>query len=293
MQQEMQKETEFSLSEIFSALLAKWKLIVLVVLAGVIFGGVLGYLKSYDVVYYGTDMTFFVSPEKGSASDSDNESEYAIYGQYSQPVMDTMVRFLTSDITAEKIMEGIEGAPAKPEKGSENYEQQAQVYTKYLRAVKGSMAFSYKQDGSMEIDVTDTESRSFIYVSVKVLETQVFDKEFTRNLIERIQIVIPELVETKMYKPDGYEKTGCSLVSLYPVVELLNENYALTETIKFALLLGVAAFAIVCVVILLLDRMDKRLRDTDFIEKKWNVPVLGMIPHIEIEEEQKTQGGNE
>ena len=293
MQEEMQKETEISLSEIFAALLAKWKMIVLIVLAGVILGGMLGYLKSYDVVYYGTDMTFFVSPEKGTASDSEKESEYAIYGQYSQPVMDTMVRFLTSDVTAEKIMEGIEGAPKKPEKGSANYEEQALVYTKYLRAVKNSMAFSYKQDGSMEIDVTDTESRSFIYVSVKVLETPVFDKEFTRTLIERIQIVVPELVETKMYKPDGYEKTGCSLVSLYPVVELLNENYALTETIKFALLLGVATFAVMCVIILLLDRMDKRLRDTDFIEKKWNIPLLGTIPHIDIEELQKNKGGNE
>ena len=120
-----------------------------------------------------------------------------------------------------------------------------------------------------------------------------FDKEFTRDLIERVQIVIPELVETKMYKPDGYEKTGCSLVTLYPVVERLNENYALTETIKMALLLGVAAFAIVCVVILLLDKMDKRLRDTEIIEKKWNVPVLGTIPHIDIEGLQQSQGGNE
>lgn len=293
MQEEMQKEAEISLSEIFAALLAKWKMIVLIVLAGVIIGGALGYLKSYDVVYYGTNMTFFVSPEKGKASDAEKESEYAIYGQYSQPVMDTMVRFLTSDVTAEKIMEGIEGAPQKPEKGSDNYEQQALVYTKYLRAVKNSMSFSYKQDGSMEIDATDTESRSFIYVSVKVLETEVFDKEFTRTLIERIQTVVPELVETKMYKPDGYEKTGCSLVSLYPVVELLNANYAVTETIKFALLLGVAAFAVVCVVILLLEKMDKRLRDTDVIEKKWNIPLLGTIPHIDIEELQNDKRGNE
>ena len=51
--------------------------------------------------------------------------------------------------------------------------------------------------------------------------------------------------------------------------------------IKYAALLGLASLVVACVVVVIVDRSDKRLRDYDLVAKKFNIPVLGVIPAIE------------
>ena len=51
--------------------------------------------------------------------------------------------------------------------------------------------------------------------------------------------------------------------------------------IKFALLFAAAALVIAAVIVIVIDKSDKRLRDTEIITKKFNVPILGIVPSIE------------
>ena len=60
MQEEMQVEDEISLSDIFHALWAKIWILVATLLIGVIAGGAFGFLRYYNVHYYGADVTYFV-----------------------------------------------------------------------------------------------------------------------------------------------------------------------------------------------------------------------------------------
>jgi hypothetical protein len=232
-------------------------------------------------VYYGTDLTFFVTPKK----QTDDEKEEVIYGTYGNTIMDSMVKLLYTEKSIGMYLSGIEGVPAQPvyTEGMDLavYEEQVKEYNKYISTLKKSLEFTYK----MEEQSTDAESKNFIYVNIQILEEGVYTKEFTRQLLASLQKQIPIIVEGSMLNPDEnrYSQTSCTLVTpLYPMVELMNPNYSLIETIKFAVLLAFAAFVVVCVIIIINDKMDKRIRNTEILESRLNVPLLGMIPSIDM-----------
>lgn len=297
MEEEMKVEDEFSLADIFASLLAKLRILIVLFLTGCLIGGALGYLKSYDVVYYGTEMTFFVSPEKAGGDGEDN----VIYGTYGNTVMDTMIRYLSTEKAAEEFISDMEfdGLPQKPDEKAESsvYASQVKAYAAFIKKVQNSLSFYYKADGSTEVESSDTESKNFIYVTLSVREEGIYDKAFTAELLRQIRVKIPEIVEETMLNPDEdmYVKTGCTLVTpLNPMVEWMNERYTLTETIKFAALIGIATLLLSCVAVVVFDRLDKRIKEYEIIEKKFNIPVLGVIPEIltlKEEAEAKAKGG--
>ena len=57
--------------------------------------------------------------------------------------------------------------------------------------------------------------------------------------------------------------------------------------IKFAAILGILAAIVACVVVVVIDRTDNRLRDYEDIPGKFGLPVLGVIPRIEALAEDK------
>ena len=57
--------------------------------------------------------------------------------------------------------------------------------------------------------------------------------------------------------------------------------------IKFAAILGILAAIVACVVVVVIDRTDNRLRDYEDIPRKFGLPVLGVIPRIEALAEDK------
>ncbi|MBR2442305.1 MAG: hypothetical protein IKB20_04515 [Clostridia bacterium] len=115
MEERMQVDDGFNLVDLIKILLNKIKLLIIVVLCGGLAGAALAIWNTIDVNYYGTTMEFYINPESKDAADgTENISQYGIYGAYSVPVMDAMVRLLNSDSFTERLM--LKGKPL-PEKG--------------------------------------------------------------------------------------------------------------------------------------------------------------------------------
>ncbi len=298
MDNEMRTEDEISLADIFSCLFSKLRLIIVLFLTGVILGGAFGYLKSYDVVYYGTEMSFFVSPEKASGNSDTETDKNVIYGTYGNTVMDTMIKFLSTEKAAEEFVADmeIEGLPQKPDPTADpvDYTKQVKDYNKMINKVQNSLSFRYSQTSEKKTDSVDTESKNFIYVVLEVKEDGIYDKAFTAELLRQLQVKIPKIVKATMLNPDEdkYVTTGCTLVTpLYPIVECMNESYALTETIKFGAIIGLAVALVACIAVVVVDRLDKRVKETELIEKRLGVPVLGVIPTI-LSQTETEKGGD-
>ena len=52
------------------------------------------------------------------------------------------------------------------------------------------------------------------------------------------------------------------------------------SAIKFAVLFALMAVVIASVVVIIIDRSDKRVRDYDQVSRMLNIPLLGVIPSI-------------
>ncbi len=148
-------------------------------------------------------------------------------------------------------------------------------YKTTLKKYGDALEFSYLNDD--ETDNANNLARSFVYVEVDVLN----DEGFAETLLETVKTVVPTYVEANMTVPSGYTGTNCQRLTRTDDIRRTNDGYTSSQAVKYAILLGLVAAIAVCVVIVLIDRSDKRLRDPDFITKSFNVPVLGIIPTIE------------
>ncbi len=147
-------------------------------------------------------------------------------------------------------------------------------YTSKLNKIVNSVQFSYYNTNSGEEVNKDDLARSFIYVKISVLN----DKAYAQNLRELLIDQIPDYIVEKMPVPSGYDGTSCIRTSRTDDVAQTNTGVVTSTAIKYALIFGAAALAIAAVVIVVIDRSDKRLRSVEQITDSFNVPVLGVIP---------------
>ncbi len=278
MEEKVQTESEISLLDIIKLLLGKIKLLILVVLIAAVMGGAFAVWKTYDVNYWGTTVEFYVNPERPKDATGENGgSQYGVYGAYGRHVMDNIVKLLGSESFAEKLMEGLEGVPARTViDETTGKEVLSSEYVTLLRRVVSAVSFSYLEENA---DVSDANNlaRSFIYVKISVLN----DKAFAEELLEQVRREVPIYVEANMAVPTDYTGTNCQQITILDSVGLTNPGYTTRQAIKYALLASVAALLVACVVIILVDRSDKRLRDYETVMRGLGVPVLGVIPTIE------------
>jgi hypothetical protein len=110
-----------------------------------------------------------------------------------------------------------------------------------------------------------------------------FDKGFAvgEMLLDRVKRIVPLYVEENMTVPAEYDGTNCQRITRTDSIRLTNPNFTTNQAIKYAILTAAIFFVAACVVIILLDKSDKRLRDTEIITRKLNVPLLGVVPTIE------------
>ncbi len=156
--------------------------------------------------------------------------------------------------------------------------RETENYVSLLRQYKAAVSFSYLQ-ADESVEDANNLARSFIYVNISVLGDN--NKAFAENLLDRVKTVVPAYVEENMTVPADYEGTNCQRITRTDNIAMTNQGYTTNQAIKYAVLAAAAAVIVVCVIIIIVDRSDKRLRDYEIITKKFNVPVLGVVPTIE------------
>ena len=112
MEENIRTQEEISLAEIFKILWRKVKVLIFALVIGVIFGGSLGVLTTFNEKYYGTTVEFYVNPKKDENQIS-NESQYGVYGAYGRHVMDNMTKLLGSESFAEQLLLDDDGLPTQ------------------------------------------------------------------------------------------------------------------------------------------------------------------------------------
>ena len=154
-------------------------------------------------------------------------------------------------------------------------------YTSELTFYKGAVSFDYLESDEDHEDANNL-ARSFIYVTISVEHSSHEQgRAIANKVLERVKNVVPEYIEENMTVPDGYSGTNCQRITRADSVRLTNPRYTTTEAIKYAFLAAAAAAVIASVIIIILDRSDKRLRDPEIITRKFNIPLLGIVPTIE------------
>ncbi len=104
MEENTQKKTETSIMDILRSLLSKLKLLILILIGGMIVGAGLGFLRTHNVEYYGTELKFYINPSKDAGDTVNSDSQYGVYGAYGKNVMNNMVELLSSEAFAEKLL---------------------------------------------------------------------------------------------------------------------------------------------------------------------------------------------
>lgn len=162
-----------------------------------------------------------------------------------------------------------------------NIWRQSSTYASQLAFYEDSISYSYLED---EADFEDANNlaRSFIYVNISIQHSS-FGQGYAIGsmLLERVKKVVPAYVAENMTIPDGYSGTNCQRITRTDNIRLTNPLYTTKQAIKYGILMAAVAFVFAAVIIILLDKSDKRLRDTEIITKKFNVPLLGIVPTIE------------
>ena len=123
-------------------------------------------------------------------------------------------------------------------------------------------------------------ARSFIYANISVYGDA--NKEFANEVYAIVKEVVPEYVEANMAIPSGYTGTNCQRISRNDTIHQTNVGFTRSQAIKSAILMAFAVGVVACVIIIIADRSDKRLRDCDVITREFQVPILGIVPTIEM-----------
>lgn len=203
--------------------------------------------------------------------------------------------------TAYENYEGVNGAKARAETAKTTSEkainstllawQQTALYKSALSQFKNALSYSFLQEEATAENVNNL-ARSFIYVKISVLNDEPFANEVLRRVRGSVttdkggneivtESVVSTFVEENMTIPAGYQGTNCQRITRTDDISLINPKYATKQSIKYGLLVGALAFILASIVILVVDRLDKRLRDPEIITKKFNVPLLGIVPTID------------
>ena len=175
-------------------------------------------------------------------------------------------------------------ADEKEEEAIELWRETDELYEARLSAIMKSAKYSYYNEDEVTDKVEDL-ARSFIYVEISVLNGE----DFAKGLRNRIIEVVPEFVEDNMAIPSGYDGTNCQRITRSDAIVRTNSGAMLSAIVKYAMLLAIVALIVACVAVIIIERSDKRLRSLDQVTETFNIPVLGVIPKINVQGTEKNQ----
>ena len=310
-----QRQNEIGLSDVFRILLKRLKLLIVILLAGVVVGGLFGYFTYKDKKYYGAEVKYEISiiPTRmvynadGTTTKSEGEAPNFVYKDQH---ISMLIDHLKSDTFATELLQQLDDESAKVVAAvmkdgknkvaemlvseDENEVKQAKYFLSRLSDVKSSLSFYFDYD-------TNPNS-FFMKVSVKG------DPDFAAKVLAKAEEIVPLAVSGVKAEDsaDGVQKRGWIIVpnSEYtkdkdgniatetyytakcnPMTvnysHLLNPGNARKKAILFGAIFGLGALLIACVAVVVADNSDERLRDYDKFSKSLGMPVLGVIPSID------------
>ena len=247
---ENQATGELSLLDVIKILWKKVKLILIIFLASIVVGGGIGAVMAIGQDYYGTEIQFYINPsQKEDGSSSDSDSNYGVYGSYGDNVMETMIKLLESHLFTEQLIEGWERTPVKyAEDGSIN-----PAYKRFIYALEDVISYEYATTENAAV-VSNNLAKSFIIIKIEIRANNQELVSFAQELLGRLRKVVPEYVTAHMIVPSGFVGTNCKEITTISEIEHLNEGYALTNAIKYAIILGAATLIVTCVLLVIIDR---------------------------------------
>ena len=151
-------------------------------------------------------------------------------------------------------------------------------YKSVLKMYDAAVSYSYLE-ANADIEDANNLARSFIYVNIAVVGEQ--NQDFAKEVHKRIKDIVPAFVKDNMTVPTDYEGTNCERITRTDEIQRTNPNHRTAQVIKYGILFGAAALVVAAIIIIVIDKSDKRLRDTEVITRKFNVPILGIVPSIE------------
>ena len=238
-----------------------------------ILGGVFGFVKYHDVHYYGADVEYYVSSTGNDSSSTIDPEGIKIYQSYQENILKQIQIQLSSERFTRILLKELSETEGI-EFDSDDIEMQKK-YDKLLKTVNDSLSYSYEAGVNV------------IRVRVSVLN----DPKLAEHLLNRVTAEVPDFV-VDLLGTSQFGATQCTPMN-FPRNDLLNEGQTTKEMIKFGLIIGLVAAIVACVAVVVTDRTDTRLRDYEDIPRKFNLPVLGVVPRIEtLVQEDKTNNKN-
>lgn len=225
-----------------------------------------------------------------------NEEEYFSLSSVPEALADAYGKFVAAEndvtrkttdvINTEEAWKTAKKEAQGPVDTALNYWRLSAKYSSELSFYKNAVSFAYLENDEDYEDANNL-ARSFIYVTISIQHSDSAQgMALGTKILERVKKVVPDYISENMTVPDGYSGTNCQRITRTDDIRLTNPRYTTKEAIKYAFLAAAAGLVIASVVIIILDRSDKRLRDTEIIVRKFNIPLLGIVPTIdELNEE--------
>ena len=172
--------------------------------------GSVGDMLKSKKTYYEATVEFYVRPKKEGV-----DEQYEVYGEYSQNVMNNMIKLLNSEMFTEELMQGMDGVPTLKDENGEITEE----YEVWIESAEGKKLFSRIRECveySAELEKSDPKdqaekARGFIYVVISVPES--IGRAFAENLLPVVSEKTVYFVEQNMIVPSGYDGTLCQKLS--------------------------------------------------------------------------------
>lgn len=131
--------------------------------------------------------------------------------------------------------------------------RQSEVYVTFIKLIGASVSYSFYNDRDMQTSNTEALAKSFIYVTISTPSSE----NVAKFIYERINEVLPRFVEDNMAVPSGYVGTNCQRITRLDEIKQTGSYELLSETIKYAVLLGFIALVLSMVFVVLVDRFKK------------------------------------
>lgn len=304
MRREIHVESDLNFISIMQTLWLKWKTLLIVLLIGCVVGAGLGVATTYDYNVYGTQLEFFVNPTKTTSaaaasaqdektlvlpmegesdenSDSSSGTGNGVNGAYGKTLMETMMLFLSTEVFAEELMQGMPDSPTVKWDSNGNVKAD---YLAYLLKVKYAVSFScsgLSEDGTQNSTASASAS-SFVYVKISVVGDH--NQTFAKELLKQVKVKVPEVIRRELHIPDGYTDTECRLMTVNDGIRLLNSGNTVNTAVRYAIIVGFVSFLVCAVTIILLEKADKRFKHLEFISEKLDLPILAVVPYIPHED---------